>query len=106
MKGASIIRECVVILIALSVVGCHCHFQEGQTMVASMDTLVSIAKEYIQRVHPRWLAETRELPPTVTDRGTYWEVSFVRPPPVGPGGVPFVHIDKKTLKVIKAYHTQ
>ena len=87
-------------------IGCD---QKGGKVVTkandvTSDQLVQIAKQHIKEQHPTW-PDPKGLPPKVTDKGEYWEVTFELPSDTQ-GGVPIVGIDKETLKVLRARHTQ
>ena len=66
-----------------------------------------IGARYLREHYPDWAKDEADShhPEVLLDRGTYWEYTFELPANVI-GGVPVVEIDKQTLKVLKAYHTQ
>jgi len=90
-------------LVCCSAIGCGT--QPKQPEPVSDAKLVQIAEQHIAQNFPTWPTDHRELAPAVTDKGDYWEVTYLMPKE-RIGGVPVVHIDKKTLQVIEAYHTQ
>lgn len=66
-------------------------------------TIFRIAEQYVATHYPDF--DTVKNPPTLKDNGSAWEV-FYELPPTMLGGTPVVVIDKGTMKVTRAYHTQ
>ena len=66
--------------------------------------LVTIATAHLQRHRPEW-ADVDHLSPKIIVHADHWEVTW-RLPPDTLGGTPVVRIDKDTLEVTQAYHTQ
>lgn len=62
-----------------------------------------LAERYVVVHFPEF--DTMKYPPKVFDEGTRWRVEYVFPQDMV-GGTPIIFIDKKSLKVIDAYHTQ
>jgi hypothetical protein len=70
----------------------------------SKATLVELARHYILTQRPEWKEKlAREA--RVTETATQFEVTWSLPADTI-GGVPVVIIDKRTGRVVKAYHTQ
>lgn len=69
----------------------------------NQDRIVDVANRYISNKWPSF--DLRKRKPSVVDLGARCQVSY--PLPEGlQGGGPVVIIDKKTLKVIEAFHEQ
>ncbi len=100
MKQVSLVLSLVCVVCFL-LVSCD---KAPPTMAVNDEQLILVAKDYITQHRPEWQSELG-LPPLVTDKGSYWEVTFALPPDTL-GGTPVVHIDKQSVKVTKCYHTQ
>jgi hypothetical protein len=66
-------------------------------------TVARIAERYIATHYPDF--DSVRFPPVVRDKGATWEVEYQLPVTMI-GGTPIVVIDKTSLKVLKAYHSQ
>lgn len=72
-----------------------------------MAQLLAVAHEYVKTHHPEW-DEAKDgflFPPRLTDKGKIWELTFVLSDDLL-GGVPVFLIDKATLKIVNAYHSE
>ena len=67
--------------------------------------LLGIAEQYILHNYPGSSSVERKLKPVILEKNRHWVITFELPE-LAIGGVPFIHISKDDLKVIKAYHTQ
>lgn len=65
--------------------------------------VVRIARDFIAERYPSF--DASGLKPIVAERGNEWELTFELPNHML-GGVPVVTIDKRTCKVVRAFHTQ
>jgi hypothetical protein len=92
----------VMLLVAVWFVLTPGHVQEAR-MTRDQCTAMRIAERYIAVKYPQF--DSVRFPPVVHERGTSWEVSYELSPDML-GGTPVITIDKVTLKVIGAYHTQ
>jgi hypothetical protein len=77
--------------------------REDERMPVIEDRIFRIAERYVAAVWPGF--DTIENPPGLVDLGDVWDV-YYRLPENYAGGTPNVVIDKRTLKVVRAYHTQ
>lgn len=93
----------VLLIGSLMLAGCDKAPMNAQNEIPK-GKLLEVAKNYIEEQEPDW-KQSLALPALVADRGKYWEVSY-QLPPTNIGGTPVVEIDKTSLKVLKAYHTQ
>ena len=76
-----------------------------EEVLVPKNQLMSIARDYIEERWPESLDVFDDSTPLIIVRDNSWEVTFLLPPNML-GGVPHIHIDKSSMKVIKAYHTQ
>ncbi|MDK1032925.1 MAG: NTF2 fold immunity protein [Planctomycetia bacterium] len=100
-------RDIVVWGLCLGMLFCaSCKPEEPEEgMFVPKGQLMSIAREYIEGRWPQSLHVFDDRTPLIIVRDNSWEVTFLLPPNML-GGVPHIHIDKSSMKVIKAYHTQ
>jgi hypothetical protein len=78
--------------------------RQARRQDAILEAAFQVAAQYIKDVRPEWV-NSLDLPHEVTDKGDSWIVTFVLPG-VQLGGVPVLHVDKRSRKVIKAFHEQ
>ena len=64
---------------------------------------VQIARNYVATRWPSF--DLAGSPPIIYDKGEFWLVEYEFPASFL-GGTPVVFIDKKTLKILRAYHQQ
>ena len=104
MRNRSLVFLLLAVSLHLGSLSCERTESGAQPTVAQRNAeLLAIAVAYLKEHHPDWL-QNLDLPSEVNDKGDYWEVTWQLT--AVPGGVPYVHIDKTTRKVLKAYHTQ
>jgi hypothetical protein len=65
--------------------------------------VMRVAERYVAAHYPNF--DTLKNPPFVHDRGDTWEVGYELPAETI-GGTPVIIIEKKTLKVLRSFHTQ
>jgi hypothetical protein len=66
-------------------------------------TLARVAERYIALHYPSF--DSVKFPPIIRDHGDTWIVEY-RLPEGSNGGTPVIEIDKSSLKILRAYHTQ
>ena len=104
MRNRSLVSVLLAASLLLASLSCERTESGAEPTAAQRNAeLLTIAVAYLKEHHPDWLQDL-DLPSEVNDKGDYWEVTWQLP--AVPGGVPYVHIDKATRKVLKAYHTQ
>ena len=66
-------------------------------------TVARVAERYVAIHYPDF--DSVRSPPIIRDKGNMWEVEYLLPETMI-GGTPVILIDKSSLKVMRAYHTQ
>jgi hypothetical protein len=81
--------------------------QAGRDVSTCMAHLLAAAREHMLLHHKDWpeVNQGFVLPMQLTDKGTFWELTFI-PDPGTPGGVPVFEIEKTTGQIVRSYHTQ
>jgi hypothetical protein len=103
MRNRSLVSVLLAASLLLASLSCERTESDAEPTAAQRNAeLLAIAVAYLKEHHPDWLQDL-DLPSEVNDKGDYWEVTWQLDMP---GGVPYVHIDKTTMKVVRAYHTQ
>jgi hypothetical protein len=75
---------------------------ERWTLLAQ-SSAVQVAHDYVAARFPEF--DTTKNPPVVHDYGDSWEVEYDLPKDTL-GGTPVVIVDKRTLTVLRSFHTQ
>ncbi len=65
--------------------------------------VVAIGRDHIVKNYK--FVDIQNLKPILQDKGDYWQFYYDLPDHMQ-GGTPVVHIDKRSLKVIRSYMTQ
>lgn len=105
MRNRSLVSVLLAASLLLASLSCERAESGAEPTAAQRNAeLLAITVAYLKEHHPDWLQDL-DLPSEVNDKGDCWEVTWQLPADMV-GGVPYVHIDKTTMKVIRAYHTQ
>lgn len=90
--------------VLFAVVLCGAGLLQGDVMANDGRCLFSrVAEQYVAKHYPAF--DTINNPPIVEDLGSSWKVAYELPPTTL-GGTPILIIDKDTLEVTSAQHSQ
>jgi NTF2 fold immunity protein len=95
-------RRLLVMGLLAGLLGCNMADTWG-SMTSTKCTVMRVAERHIALHYPEF--DSIESPPILEDNGDTWLVYYKLPKDTL-GGTPEVIVDKRTLKVLRAYHTQ
>jgi hypothetical protein len=75
---------------------------KAEQMTEKEKQALKVGQEYIAVHYANF--DSRNLKPILKDAGDHWELFYELPEMQG--GTPVVHIDKRSIKVVRSYRTQ